>query len=255
MKTNPWGRNLKVVLTGAITPQSNYRLHLVDPTERRAQYADALVAWGAWARRTGAEVWFVENSGADLAAFFSDAGVSDNPLMHSLSVGTPDAEDVARGKGAAEALMMDAFAEHNKASTEGVWVKATGRLFVSNAMDILPPLGAGEGVAARLSLDLQHMDTRFFAATPEFWMNNFQSVSADISEPDGIRIEHVLARRTLQGLGAGGELQRFTDQPRIVGTSGTWKGRNYGGIRSQVKRGVVSLLDRALRGPLANKHF
>lgn len=216
----------------------------------------ALAKWQEFAIANDAEVWFVENSGADLDDIKRFRSTENNDSTKFLKVPSPSKADISNGKGAGELLMLDAFALANKEDGEDVlWMKATGRLFVANVSSIVPHVDHSNSVVARLSLDLQHMDTRIFMATPEFWRNNFFGAHGEVSEQDDIRVEHVFSRRTLAGLGDGAKLYRFQKQPVIEGRSGTWGNRNYGSLKNRVIRSGANIMDSALRGPLSNKHY
>ncbi|WP_456786669.1 hypothetical protein [Cellulomonas sp. P5_C5] len=171
-----------------------------------------------------------------------------------LALPVPPQGIVTRGKGASEALMMDAFAAAHP-DDEGLWLKATGRLFVRNASRIVPDVGSSAAVVARLSLDLRHMDTRFFGASPAVWLRHLVGAASEVDEASGTRIEHVLCRRVLRSLGDGATLVRMRGQPAFVGRSGTWSRRRYDGTLADGRRLAADSVDALLRGPLRNKHF
>lgn len=248
---------IRIVLTAAIRPQSDYRLNLTDPTERSRQYSEALLKWCDWAQAEGdATIVFIENSGADLEAFANDALGTIPDLLHLVSAPTPPMDIVSLGKGASESLMLDLFAaKYSDDSDDTIWLKTTGRLYVTNLSKILPKTLTEDSILGRLSLDLQHADARLFGASAKNWKRFFRDMGDDVDESRDRRLEHVLARRLCMGVGSGADLQRFLGQPQIEGVSGTWAGRDYGSVRSSVKRELVRVLDFALREKLSNKHF
>ncbi len=246
---------MRILLTATITPNAGRIPHVSDPDERREEYAARLRQWSEFAERHGATVVLYENSGADLGSLVVTAlgSAPDHVRLHPAA--PPHPATAARGKGAAEAAMMDAFADDYADDPAGeVWVKCTGRLFVRNADRCLPRL-TDPGLAVRLSLDLAHADSRFFATTAGVWRSHLVGVGDHTDSAQGIYLEHAVARRTLAAVADGASLTRFRTQPDFLGRSGTFANRRYDSTSSRVKRWGAEGLERALRGPLKGKHF
>ncbi|WP_146067272.1 hypothetical protein [Arthrobacter sp. ZGTC212] len=248
---------IRVVLTAAINPQSNYRLFLTDPDERARQYGTALRKWCAWADGVAdARIAFVENSGADVEELIRQH-IGDKPShLDVISAPRPPQYAIERGKGASESMMLDLFArEFTNDPDDTLWIKSTGRLFVRNLSDILPEERPANLVMARIALDLNHVDARLYGASAGAWREVFTGMGDEVDEKDDFRVEHVLARRVCRAVGEGIPLVRFEGQPVVDGISGTWKGRKYGGVKSYAKRKVAGVVDYALRDKLRNKHY
>ncbi len=247
---------MKILLTATVTPQAMRVLHLRDPAERREQYMESLRHWMPIARRHSATVVLYENSGEDLDALARNALGSVPEDLHLRPAPVPDAALVALGKGATEAAMMDDFAATYRDDPPGeVWVKCTGRLVVRNFDRCLPPSVPPCAFSARLSMDLGHMDTRFFAATAAAWRDHLVGAGAEVDGARDVLLEHVLARRVLTGLGAGATLLRLRAQPDVLGRSGSHAERRYDSARSRLQRLAAERIEWALRGPLKGKHF
>ncbi|MGY1635493.1 hypothetical protein ACI78V_02425 [Geodermatophilus sp. SYSU D00742] len=231
-------------------------LHLRDPAERREQYVESLRHWMPIARAHGATVVLYENSGEDLEQLARDAFGSLPEDLHLRPVPVPDPSLVALGKGATEAAMMDQFAATYRGDAgEEVWVKCTGRLVVRNFGRCLPLTLPPCSFAARLAMSLDHMDTRFFAATAAAWRDYLTGAGSEVDGPGGVLLEHVLARRVLTGLGDGATLVRLRAQPDVLGRSGSHAERRYDSARSRLQRLVAEGIEWTLRGPLKDKHF
>jgi hypothetical protein len=248
---------MKILLTATVTPQTTRILHVRDPQVRRQQYIESLRRWVRLAEQHVATVVFYENSGEDLDQLARDAFREQPGNLDLRSADAPDEDMVDRGKGAMEAAMMDDFAAtySDRAPQDEVWVKCTGRLFVTNLDRCLPAPVPTCALMARLSLDLAHMDTRFFAATAGAWQAYLTGAGPGVDMKRGVFIEHVLAKRVLGGIADGASLVRLRAQPAFLGRSGSYADRQYDSLQSRVKRLGTNALERALRGPLHTKHF
>jgi hypothetical protein len=251
----PRERPVKVFLTATVTPQVLRDLHIQDPQVRRQQYVESLRRWVPLAARYGAGVVFFENSGADLDRLALDAfgRLPDN--LRLVNAPPPTAEDIGRGKGSAEASMMDQFCQEFFDDPDEVWYKCTGRLFVKNFARCVPSPVPPRSVIARFSKNLVQMDTRFFGATAGVWRDHFLGTGPDVYDPDKMFLEKVLMRRVLIALGEGACLLRFGAQPNYHGRSGTHADRRYDSLGSRVKRVGANRLENVLRGPLRGKQY
>lgn len=248
-------RKVRVLLTATVTPQPVPYLHAQDPAERRRAYVDSLRRWVPAAERLGATVAFYENSGEDLDRLARDAfgAVPGVLTLHPRPV--PSAELVARGKGATEAAMMDAFVADHATDADELWLKCTGRLHVQNLDRCLPADVPAPGVVARLTVDLRRVDTRFFGASSDVWRARLTGAGPEVDDVAGTNLEHVLARRLLHAIADGTPLLRFRTQPALVGSSGSYANGDYDSLRSTAQRLVANGVEKLLRGPLYDKHF
>lgn len=246
---------MKVLLTATVTPTVVGHLHISDPATRRRHYLGSLRRWVPLAAHLGAELVLVENSGEDLASLTKDALGEIPQHVLLLPAELPAPELVQRGKGATEAAMMDLFCDRFFDDPAEVWFKCTGRLFVSNFCECVPAPLPPHALAARLSLRLDYLDSRFFGATAQLWRTHFTGAGAEVWEPDDFPIEKVLARRTLTALGQGARLVRFATQPAIVGRSGTHARRTYNSPVRSIKRLATNQLENLLKGPLKGKMY
>jgi hypothetical protein len=246
---------VKILLTATVTPQVTADLYIQDPEVRRAQYMTSLRHWMPMAARHGAALVLVENSGADLTGLASEALGSVPRDLHLLSAPPPSEEDVHRGKGAAEAAMMDLFCATFRDDPAEAWYKVTGRLYVKNFTRCIPELLPVDSVIARVAMNLGQMDTRFFGATAGTWSSHFTDAGRHVLDREEIFIEKVLMRRVLTAMGQGTRLLRFGAQPAFLGRSGTHADRVYDSLASRVKRSGTNQLERVLKGPLNGKQY
>ena len=245
---------MKILLTATVTPQIVADLYIRDPIERRHHYRESLRRWMPVAARHGATLVLVENSGEDLERLAHDAVGETPKLLHLVQAPPPSVQDVHRGKGAAEAAMMDLFSEMFLDDPREPWYKVTGRLFVKNFSQCIPALPS-RSVVARVAMDLQQMDTRFFGATAGLWQRYFTGAGEHVYDPNDMFLEKVLMRRTLTAMGDGARLLRFGAQPAFMGRSGTHADRVYDSMGARLKRLGTNPLESMLKGPLKRKQF
>ena len=247
---------MKILLTATVTPQVVWDLHIREPAVRRAQYVESLRRWIPAAERQEADLVIVENSGEDLERLVRDAVGRVRSSVHLLPAPPPSDADVARGKGAAEAAMMDLFcATFPEDDPAEPWYKATGRLFVRNLDRCIPAVLPECSVVARVALNMRQMDTRFFGASAGVWRRHFVDAGRQVDDHQEIFLERVLVRRLLTAMGEGTQLMRFAAQPAWYGRSGTHADRVYDSFPNRVKRLATNQLDALLRGPLKGKQF
>ena len=246
---------MKLLLTATVTPQVVEDLYVRDPTERRLQYRESLRRWVATAAKHGATLVLVENSGEDLTRLAHDAVGEVPSLLRLVEASAPSAEDVQRGKGAAEAAMMDLFCEMFFNDPSESWYKVTGRLFVKNFSRCIPPELPSNAAVARVALNFRQMDTRFFGATAGLWRTHFTHAGVHVLDREDVFIEKVLMRRMLTAMGEGAHLLRFNAQPAFAGRSGTHRDRVYDSFSSRIKRLGTGPLEALLKGPLRGKQY
>jgi len=247
---------VRILLTATVTPQVTWDLHIRDPDERRAQYVESLRRWVPTAAHHQADLVVVENSGEDLERLVCEAAGDVPPFVQLLHAPPPTDADVARGKGAAEAAMMDLFCEtFARDGSDEAWYKVTGRLFVKNFDRCIPPVLPEPSVVARVALNMRQLDSRFFGATAGLWRRHFLGTGVHVDDHEGIFLERVLMRRVLTAMGEGVPLLRFGAQPAWYGRSGTHADRVYDSVGRRVKRLATNQLEALLKGPLRGKQY
>lgn len=245
---------MKILLTATVTPQVTRDLHLQDPEIRRRQYVESLRRWVPTAAAHEATLVLVENSGEDLERLARDAAGDVPDHLQLLPAPAPTPEDVERGKGAAEAAMMDLFSRVTP-DDDAVWYKVTGRLFVRNFARCVPEELPPDSIVARAAMDLRQMDTRFFGATAGFWRAHLTGAGVHVDDRAEFFLEKVLMRRVLTAMGGGSRLLRFGAQPAWYGRSGTHADRVYDSLPNRAKRLATNQLESLLKGPLRGKQY
>ncbi|NEM05933.1 hypothetical protein [Geodermatophilus normandii] len=246
---------MRILLTATVTPQVTWDLHIQDPGVRRGQYVEALRRWIPTAASHGATLVLVENSGEDLERLAADAVGAVPDHLRLLPAPAPTPDDVERGKGAAEAAMMDLFSSTTADDDDSVWYKVTGRLYVRNFARCIPGAVPSRSVVARAALDFHQMDTRFFGATAGLWRTHFTGAGVHVDDRAEFFLEKVLMRRVLTAMGEGARLLRFGSQPAWYGRSGTHADRVYDSLPNRVKRLATNQLESLLKGPLRGKQY
>jgi hypothetical protein len=246
---------VKILLTATVTPQVTWDLHIQDPRVRRREYVESLRRWVSEASVLGATVVMIENSGEDLERLAVDALDEVPDSLRLVQAPPPSQADVDRGKGSAEAAMMDQFCETFYDDPAELWFKCTGRLFVRNLARCMPVALPPNPIIARVAMNLQQMDTRFFGSTTAIWRSHFTGAGVHVSDRDEVFLEKVLMRRVFTAMGGGANLVRFGAQPAFLGRSGTHADRVYDSPANRLKRLATNRLEDVLKGPLGRKHF
>src|SRR5689334_23348356 len=118
------------LLTGTVRPHAGANVAIADEVVRRRQYAEALARW-LTCPVGQSRIVFVENSGEDLERLAESAARGARPQPLTLLSAPPPSGVVDRGKGAAEAAMIDyALSQLNLLEDEHLLFKVTGRLYV-----------------------------------------------------------------------------------------------------------------------------
>ena len=150
---------------------------VADESVRRRQYVDALARWLACPLQPS-RIVLVENSGEDLErlAYSAARGTPSNPPI--LLSAPPPVGVIKRGKGAAEAEMIDyALSQLDLLEDQHHLFKVTGRLYVRNIRRIIPRMRGRREIILRGTLDRSSVDTRFFGASGDVWRRNLRSIS------------------------------------------------------------------------------
>ncbi len=230
-----------LLLTATVSPGETPDLVLRDPQEREANYLDALARW-CKALPPNWSIVVAENSGWP-ASRFSEVG---ERLGRSVQVLECEDRGSEEGKSIGEAGLVDDFAA-SELSQGCDWIfKCTGRLYVHNVDTCLPALDGATGVCASIVPSLEHMDSRFFGASRELFLEYFTRMGSEIDEAKGINFEHIAARRMLLALSAGHRFRPFAELPYVIGQSASIGIQYHGGsirakwfLRQQLRRLVI----------------
>lgn len=158
-------KNLIILLTGTITPNSFSNLSIKDPIIRRKQYHDAIMFY---LKKTKFKIVFTENSGDHLKNF----PILPDRIEYLTFESTPVEPD--RGIGYKEMEIIDyAFQNSNFIKEAKSVVKITGRLKVLNikmlSRKFLKLSEDKSNLIYALSFGIKNMDSRCFFFTIDFW--------------------------------------------------------------------------------------
>ncbi len=202
-----------LLLTATVSPGDTPALKLRDPHEREAKYLDALARWCEELPQSWSIV-VAENSNWP-ASGFSEVGERLGRPVHVLQCEDRGSDE---GKSVGEAGIVDDFAASELAQGCDWIFKCTGRLYVHNIGKCLPSLDGTDGICAAIVPSLAHMDSRFFGASRDLFLEYFTGMGEEIAEPE-ICFEHIAARRMLRALGAGHDFRPFKELPYFIGRS------------------------------------
>ena len=163
---NNYKKDIVLLLTGTIFPNSFTTLKLTDPDERKAQYISAIKYY---LDNSKSRIVFCENSSTSLKEYFPGQKDRLEFITFNSEAGKPD-----RGKGSKEMEIIDEGM--NKSifikESKGI-IKITGRLKVLNIDRLI--LSVRKGIIGRESLvqcniyKKHKMDSRCFFYTKDFW--------------------------------------------------------------------------------------
>lgn len=218
-----------LLLSATVAPGETPYLKLRGPGQRERQYLSALASW-CEALPANWTIVVAENSNWPTSAF-TEVGKKSGRVVEVLAC---DDKGSPKGKGVGEAGLIDDFANSGLAQ-ECDWIfKCTGRLFVHNIGKCLPPIYDCEGVCGAIVPSLDHMDSRFFGASRDVFRDYFTDMGGEISEHEGVYMEHVAARRMLSALGAGHTFRPFETLPYLIGRSASLDS-SYSGATIRLK--------------------
>jgi hypothetical protein len=227
---------------------------LSDVEARRAQYAHAVSQWQS-CPITGSRVVLVDNSGEELTNLVKSEAhrVGSRP---TTLIAAPAPGDVAeRGKGAAEAAMIDyAISCLDDLDENDVIFKVTGRLFVRNVHRVIPIREGRSQICVRATLDWSWVDTRFFGASVDVWRQHLRGMAMIVDERERVYLEHIVARRAMGASWSGVEVKRFRRRPAFAGQSAT-TGHIYANWRAPLRHLVSLSTEALLRHIPSDKQF
>lgn len=230
-----------LLLTATVSPGETPDLVLRDPEVREANYLDALARW-CEALPPNWSIVVAENSGWP-ASRFSEVG---DRFGRSVQVLECEDRGSPEGKSVGEAGLVDDFAASELAQNCDWIFKCTGRLYVDNIDACLPPLDGTSGICASIVPSLEHMDSRFFGASRELFLEFFTEMGGEIDEAKDICFEHIAARRMLRALSAGHRFRPFEKLPYVIGQSASIGIQYHGGsirakwfLRQQIRRLMI----------------
>lgn len=151
------------------------------------------------------------------------------PSFEYLSFPTTHAS-ARRGKGAAELdLIMRALSDSRSLVDVERVLKVTGRYLFRNSAEVVKRLLAQSRlpqIQVNLYNSLTYADSRLFLFSPAFLRDHLYPLSGAVRDDQGIWLEHILARATLNHLAAGGSWKLLPMPLWVEGDSGT-TGRAY----------------------------
>jgi hypothetical protein len=230
-----------VVMTATVVP--SFTVAVNQASIRVKQYESAI---GFWQNQLTPDdqLIVVENSGVDLLQNYKR--VDNGPSVRYVDASSTGELSITRGKGFAEAEMLQKLLPHLPAA-ESLY-KVTGRLVVRNFSRIAWPMPyRGRWLQVRMRPTLDFADSRFFGADCETFGRLAANLPPMVDEEAGQWIEHALAREALSLIGSGAAtMRRFQTSPQISGISGS-TGTRLGGFGWRARRMMESSQRRSKR--------
>lgn len=165
IKMNSGKKDIILLLTGTIQPNSKDILAVTDPEVRKQHYIEAISFYLA---DTPYKIVFSENSGTSLAEYFPESDRLEFIVFQSPAI-TPD-----KGKGWKELEIIEYSLINSKfIDSKSLIIKITGRLKVLNIKKIIAPAIKRMQINNEIVLSNIYrnfkMDSRCFLFTSEFW--------------------------------------------------------------------------------------
>jgi hypothetical protein len=229
-----------VLLTACVHPGDVVGLARRDPATRLDDYRTALKRW-LQVRSIDAIV-LCENSGADVSMLRRE--------VEAAPAGSPPVEiivfegqtfDPRLGKGFGEmGIIQHALERSAHLAGARIVLKATGRLFVTNAGRIARTIGQADGIDVFCDLrrNLATADSRVFAATPRFLREHLVPLRSMIDDSAGVCFEDALARAVHGAMAQGARYAPLPRAHRLVGIAGTNNQRIPDGFFDHLRREV-----------------
>lgn len=179
-----------LLLTGCINPAGMSYTSLINPEERKKQYADAI---NYYLSKTNYPIVFTENSGIDISYIFHDA-IKSGRMEVLCFCGN---QDKKRGKGYGECEIIEYALQNSKLIKRSIGeriVKITGRLKVKNIKMIIHLhtfLFSKQTTICAINSDLSFPDSRIIIAAKKFYLS-FLKNKDKINDTEGYYFEHAL---------------------------------------------------------------
>ncbi len=239
-----------VLLTAAVTPSVG-GVTVSNADERLRQYQEALMAWSTQADAADFDLAIVETTGAEPRHLFKQLPEGLRKRITFVPF-EPAEADIHRGKGAIERSAVHAALRAVSPREDEAVYKCTGRLVVSNAARVIQHLEPAS-VRVRMTIDRSWADSRLFGASADVWFEHLMRSTVEVSDPDGVEYERVLAADIAFGLAARSfTLSRFPERPLFDGVSGT-TGQRYSPTLSRSRAAVLHWFEISLSGLAARK--
>ncbi|REG87733.1 hypothetical protein [Winogradskyella sediminis] len=207
-------KDIVILMTGTIYPNSFETLVLKQPEERKNQYVEAI---SYYLKETDLKIIFVENSGVSLAKKFETYKKRVEFLTFTALPDIPD-----KGKGAKELEIINyAFDNSIFIKKTSAIIKVTGRLKVLNINKLTNNfLLINRRQKKLLNCNIyktKRMDSRCFIFTKDFWLYLKQAgISIDLK----YSFEEAVWDSCLAYLGESGVYKQFRIPLSISGVSG-----------------------------------
>ncbi len=233
-----------LILTGTLRPSSDvYALKRASWDIRERDYLASAKRWADARYNIWNEMWLVDNSpemsASDWATFEGKLIDCSSARIKPVRLVDATGRESCIQKGKGEALLMDAVIQQLVARKVTYFSKVTGRLFVSNADQILQGKPFN-GISASISTRLDMSDTRFLGMPVQTWIDHFKDMAPEVDETKGRLFEHVFARRALMAVAAGVPFHGTRRIPRFVGASGSMN-IDYGSRRTRLNQALHEL--------------
>lgn len=241
-----------VLLTAAVTPNSNFQTAVANSEIRLEQYQNSTAAWTKVATDLGWHTIVVETTGCAESLLLQKIPVSER---RNITVVPFEAHQdlLLHGKGGVEAAAMDHVISSDIIPfATSTFFKTTGRLRVDNARRLLRKLPEDK-ILVRRTMDRRFCDTRFFGTTKAFWHAYLTGMGTEVIDKQGRYLEHVLAYRlAVAEYESNARADRFSERPQIIGSSGS-TGIAYNGLNALVRGRLLDPLEDLLANRLGSK--
>lgn len=235
---------LALLLTATVAPAKGVAdVFVTDPRERLREYSATVTHLAKHLDPSEVQLVLAENSGSDVSSLLRASSARGHSMIHVPCA--PDGAANARGKGAAEGLMINAamtlITEQFGPTT--TTMKLTGRLRVLNIASLMKPLPPKQ-FACRVSSQLNMVDTRLFSSHAGLWLNEFADASRLVDESQGKFFEHAVFLKMAESQFKGqAQWKRLPYEPIWRGRSGS-VGTRYDGLRARIVRPAKSAVHR-----------
>jgi hypothetical protein len=175
-------KDIAIVLTGTITPNTNLVSNYLDPQARRNEYLAAIHFY-----RQFGKVYFLENSTYPID---DDADFQNIPNV--LIRKFPVSNFFDRGKGFQEFEMIDAWIT----SEENIpvkWIKVTGRYIYQDFQQIIDECRKNtQSITINQYLFAKWADVALFCTTTTFYQNHLIGIYQHCDDSKGLCMEKVM---------------------------------------------------------------
>ena len=236
-------RNYCLLLTATLTPGYVPYLLRTDIVQRENDYIKAVRCW----LLHGIPIVFVDNSNTrseKIIALLNQSNSNEYITFQSaVSI---------LGKGNGEMEIIDyAFKHSGLISQFDTIIKVTGRLYVPNINLLIKNFfDYGTYVTGMFKRDLTFTDSRVIIAKAVFYPDYLLPLSTLVNEPDGVYVEHILARAIHRAMADGKRWCLPAEAPVFIGISASENLKYNNSLFWSLRRNIVlSILKQLLSLP------